>query len=327
MLRSPEPTAEQVVQATEAAFLLGEQADLASTARFMNLDVAVEHQRRQVEHALLAADMLGLATPRARNRRGHDFSPLAPLIVSGRNEDKRALFKVHLEQYAPFILFVERLRAGARPRQAALQVCAVHEFADDPVVAWRAFESWGTYSGSLVRAEDGRYVPSDPAWRVESLRQSLDVLSDQKHDARQFIRESLGREAFSFIEGRVREALADTIVMLANDSEPASIILLLSNTYEDFLRLVGYRRVNLQNASGIIQIGNQLRGRRLIAQKHLGAIQLIGHIRNAAEHGGDPDEENRPWEVSLATVRLMVLAALSSIRSVVLYRESETLEL
>jgi hypothetical protein len=327
MLRSPEPTAEQVVQATEAAFLLAHRADMASVARFMSLDVSIEHQRRQVEHALLAAEMLELITPRSRNRRGYDFSPLVSLIVKAGSQDKRILFRIHLDQFEPFVLFVERLRTGIQPQQAAHEAYAVRDFADDPLVAWRAFESWGTYSGSLARADDGRYAPADPGTKLSSVRRSLRYLSDQAQDARQIVLEYLGPVPFRYIEGRVRDALVDAIVMYANENQPENIILRIGNTYEDFLRRVGYRRVDLRNSSGIIQIGNQLRNRRLIAQKHLGAVQLIGQIRNATEHGGDPDEGNRCWQVTSVTVNLMILGVLSSIRSIALYRESAALEL
>jgi hypothetical protein len=162
MLRSPEPTAEQVIQATEAAYLLRDRADLPSIARFMALDVSVQHQRQQVEHAILVAAMLKLAVPKGRSGKRYSFSPLVPLLVNARNEDKRVLFGVHLNQFEPFAVFVDRLRAGNPPQQAALQVCAVHDFTDDPIVAWRAFESWGTYAGSLVRAQDGQYAPAEP---------------------------------------------------------------------------------------------------------------------------------------------------------------------
>lgn len=327
MLRSPEPTAEQVIQATEAAYLLRDAADLADIARFMALDVSVQHQRQQVEHATLVSSMLGLAVTTGRNRKRYRFSPLVPLLVRARNEDKRVLFGVHLNQYEPFVVFVDRLRAGNPPQQAALQVCAIYDFADDPVVAWRAFESWGTFAGSLVRGQDGQYTPADTYGNLDSLRQSLNALFGQDQDARLYILEHLGQEASQFIEGRVRDSLVDAVVMLANENQPENIILRIGNTYEDFLRLVGYKRVSLRNASGIIQIGNQLRNRRLIAQKHLGAVQLIGNIRNATDHGGDPDEGNRPWNVTSPTVRLMILTVLSSIRSVVLYRERGRLEL
>lgn len=327
MLRTPEPTAEQVIQATEATYLLRDHADLANTARFMALDVAIQHQRQQVEHAIAVTEMLCLVDSRGRGQGPDRFSPLVPLLVEARSEDKRILFQVHLNQYAPFKLFVERLRTGNPPQQAAMQVCAVYNFADDPIVAWRAFENWGTYAGSLVRAEDGQYVPTAHEGVLDSLRQSLDVMFAQERDARQYIMEQLGQDASEFIEGHVRDGLVNAIVMLANDNPPENIILLVGNTYEDFLRLVGYRRVALGNAHGPMQVGNQLRNRRLISQKHLGAIQLIGHIRNATDHGGDPDEGNRRWHVTSSTVRLMILSVLSSIRSIVHYRERGSLDL
>jgi hypothetical protein len=326
MLTYPEPTAEQVVQAVEAACLLGNQADLSSIAGFMALDITVPHQRQQVENSILAAQMLNLAMP-TRRRNTYEFSVLAPLLVKARDEDKRVLFRTHLDQFEPFGLLAERLRAGIPPQEAARQVCAVRDFADDPVVAWRAFESWGTYARSLVRAENGQYVPAPHTETLHLLRQSLNSLTRQDQEARQFILEQLGQEVCGFIEGNIRDSLSDAFVMIANNNDPEQVVLQLGNTYEDFLRLVGYRRVNLRNAYGIIQIGNQLRANHSIAQKHLGAIQLIGQIRNASDHGGDPDEGNRRWQITQSTTHLMALAVLSSMRSITRYHRRNVLEL
>jgi hypothetical protein len=124
MLRSPEPTAEQVIDVTEAIYLLNGQADLANIARCMSLDVAVQHQRQQVEHAILAAQMLKLAIPKGRRQNSYRFSILVPLIAKSGIADKRIFFRCHLDQFEPFVLFVERRRAGISPHQSASQVCA-----------------------------------------------------------------------------------------------------------------------------------------------------------------------------------------------------------
>jgi hypothetical protein len=327
MIRYPEPTAEQVVQAIEATYLLKNKADLANTADFMALDITVPHQRQQVEHSILAAQMLRLIEPVGRGSNRYRFSPLVPLMVKARDEDKRVLFRAHLSEFEPFVLFLDRLRTGILPQEAMRQVCAVHDFADDPVVAWRALESWGTYARLLVRAENGQYGPAPVSETLRQLRYSLDVLSGQDQDARQFMLDQLGQEAYGFIEGDIRDALAATIVMALNGNDSERIILQACNTYEDFLRSVGYRRVNLRGSHGIIQIINQLRNSRLIAQKHIGAIQLIGQIRNASDHGGDPDEGNRRWHIAPTTTRLLLLAILSSMHSIALYRRRNSLEL
>jgi hypothetical protein len=279
-----------------------------------------------VEHAILAAQMLQLAHQKRASQK-FMFSPLVPLIVQAGSEDKRVFFRVHLDQYGPFMLFMDRLRVGTPPQQAAVQVCAVHNFADDPVVAWRAFENWGTFAGSLIRAENGQYAPATVPGTLNLLRQSVDRLFTQEQDARQLVLDYLGQEAFEFIEGDIRDSLISAILMFSNNNDPIRVILQLGNTYESFLRLVGYRRVNLRNAHGIIQLGDRLRGSQLIAQKHLGAIGHIGQIRNATDHGGDPNENNRSWQITRSITQLTILTALSSMRSIVLYRQRRLLEL
>ena len=215
MLTYPEPTAEQVVQAVEATFLLGDNATLENVADFMSLDIAIPHQRQQVENSLLAAQMLNLANPKPRSN-AYNFSPMVSWLVKARDEDKRVLFRAHLEMLEPFRLLIDRLRADIPAQEAARQVCAVRNFADDPVVAWRAFESWGTYSRSLIRAENGQYIPVSSNETLNILSQSLDNIAGQEQNARQYVLEKLGQEAYGFIEGNVRDSIINAVVMLAN---------------------------------------------------------------------------------------------------------------
>jgi hypothetical protein len=320
MLKHPEPTAEQVVQAVEAIYLMDGVSDTNRIADFTSFDVSVPYQRQLVENSVSAAEMLRLIVPLARRSNQYGFSVLVPLIVKARDEDKRVLFRVHLEQFGLFRLFVERLRAGPTPQEAARQVCAVQGSASDATVVRQAFESWGSYALSLVLGESGQYVPAASPESADLLRRSLEDLARQDHSARQFVLEYLGQEAYEFIEGNVRDSVVDAIVMVFNGCDAEKVVLKLDKAYEDFLRLMGYRRVDLSKAHGIGQLGNDLKSRGLIAAKHLGAVNLIGHIRNATDHGGDPNEGNKRWLIGEAVTRLMALSILSSIRSIVCYR-------
>lgn len=327
MLGYPEPTAEQVVQAVEAAYLFREQASLENIARFMGLDFTNTYQRQQVEHSLFAARELRLLTPNP-NSNAYTFSLLVPLMVKAKEEDKRIIFRVHLNQFPPFRLFLERLLTGILPQEATRQACAVYNtFASDYSVAWRAFESWGTYAGVLTRAQTGRYVPTIEN-ELHSLRQTLDTLSAQEQEIREYILNHLGSDAYHFIEGQVRDNLITAMTSFVNENPVDSIILQSANTFEDFLRKVGETRgINLNNAHGIIQLGNSLRSAGAISVKHLGIIQMIGQIRNASDHGGDPNEGNRRWNISRTSALLMLDVMLMSIRSIVSYVNSSTLEI
>ena len=325
-LRAPEPTAEQVTQATEAAFLLGAVATQERIARFMSLDLTVPYQRQQVDHALAAAQMLQLVVE-TRRRTSYEFSVLVPCMVKAPHESKRVFFRVHLDRFEPYTLFSERLRTGEAPLQAATQVCALCDVAEDAHVLRRAFENWGTYAGSLVREDGGHYVPVSDSEMTPSLLKTLESDFHRTQHVREFLLQELGDEAYRFIEGNVRDTLADAVGTYINENDPRSVVMYLGNAFEDFLRLVAHRKVKLSKETGISTMADSLRSRNLIAKKHLGSIRQIAVIRNAADHGGDHDENDRPWQVVRSTARLMMLSILASVRSISRYRQSGTLEL
>lgn len=49
-----------------------------------------------------------------------------------------------------------------------------------------------------------------------------------------------------------------------------------------------------------------------ISKKHRGMIEFVGQVRNAADHGADPDENNQVWTISNETARIYpcIIAAL-----------------
>jgi len=325
-LEPPEPTAEQVIEATEGAYLLDGRRDLSAISRYMGLDVSQAHQRLMVENALHAAELLGLAVP-VSNGGNLSFSVLARLLARAREAERRVLFRCHLEDYRPFSLYLDRRRAGVPPHQAASQVCAVHPIADEPLVVRRAFDDWGAFAGSLTRGDDGLLAPAGPSEAHGVLRATLEPLLVRTEDARTVLLRGLGPSAWDFVSGDVRDQLAEAILMASSGRRLDSVVLKAGNAYESFLRAVGPRCPGVQNAKGISQIGNELRNQRLIARKHQGAIDMIAQVRNANDHGGDPDEGNRTWQISLTAVQVMLAALVASMRSIVAYRTGGGLEL
>ena len=160
------------------------------------------------------------------------------------------------------------------------------------------------------------------------MRQTVDALTAQEQNIREYILESLGNEAYHFIEGQVRDNLIEAMMLYVNQNSVDRVILQSANTFEDFLRKVGdVRGIDLSSAHGIVQIGQSLRTYNVISAKHLGIIQMIGQIRNASDHGGDPNEGNRRWVVSRTAAHLMLSAMLVSIKSIVSYITNNALEI
>ena len=86
-----------------------------------------------------------------------------------------------------------------------------------------------------------------------------------------------------------------------------------SKTYafESFLADFAVRKgVSLSGRNGILQKRDALSAH--ISKKHRGMIEFVGQVRNAADHGADPDENNQVWTISNETARIYpcIIAAL-----------------
>lgn len=64
---------------------------------------------------------------------------------------------------------------------------------------------------------------------------------------------------------------------------------------------------------------------QVIADKHMGYFRFLGHLRNAADHGQDPDL-NMEWEITPEAVQLGALSLLAAIKSVVALVEGQKAE-
>ena len=83
------------------------------------------------------------------------------------------------------------------------------------------------------------------------------------------------------------------------------------NAFESFLADFAVRKgVSLSGRNGILQKRDALSAH--ISKKHRGMIEFVGQVRNAADHGADPDENNQVWTISNETARIYpcIIAAL-----------------
>ncbi len=85
----------------------------------------------------------------------------------------------------------------------------------------------------------------------------------------------------------------------------------ITNAFESFLADFAVRKgVSLSGRNGILQKRDALSAH--ISKKHRGMIEFVGQVRNAADHGADPDENNQVWTISNETARIYpcIIAAL-----------------
>ena len=104
---------------------------------------------------------------------------------------------------------------------------------------------------------------------------------------------------------------AKNSIVININMDVRSIVVCAANAFESFLADFAVRKgVSLSGRNGILQKRDALSAH--ISKKHRGMIEFVGQVRNAADHGADPDENNQVWTISNETARIYpcIIAAL-----------------
>jgi len=309
-------TAEQVVAVVDAASVFGE-ADPAFAAEFTDLS------KDQAEAALQLAADLGLL----QEKKGK-YSPASPLcrpLLSPREGARAVAMRVVLESYEPFRLFRERLlltpvaATAAQQTKAALQLQADRERVKDTLI------SLGTYSQALVSEGAGRYRPAEGAQD-----NALDALARACGDlvpAEVRVREQLGPPACAQVShDEVVRPLTEALLQAAAGDARGAVVR-AGNAVESYLTQVGAETVtSFAGATGVNAKLDRLEQARHLPKKLGYAGRYLGHIRNAADHGIDP-EINAAWSIRRGTGLEYVFVACSFISALVARRRGEPPEI
>ncbi len=124
---------------------------------------------------------------------------------------------------------------------------------------------------------------------------------------------------------KVFNPLSDSYSRLQNfHTDPKAPIVYAGNAFESFLQQIADKHnISLSGKNGIAQKSDALSA--IISKKHRGMIQYVSQVRNAADHGVDPDENGDVWEVSDATAQLYPVIVASIIKDIVNKEESSKL--
>ncbi len=306
-------TAEQVVDSVEAVVLATRPCSAADVAAFVN------HPTPTVENALSVAVKLGLLTTD-----GASYSP-APVYESyfaEASESRRIdVLRFALEGFAPYRYFKQRLGFHNEPLRAARETKLRFEFTTHESEVNETLVSLGQFSGSLTYTPQTGYVLATSGVADEFLA-AADALSTAGASIDEFLRERLGPDAYTYIQDEqddiithLRGALAKVV---ADELDEAAVVQ-ISNACENFLvKLANDANpaVDLTGAAGIISKADRLKTGGAIAQKQMGYLTLLGQLRNASDHGIDPDV-NMDWDVTPEAIRLGTFALIGTIKSVV----------
>ena len=136
------------------------------------------------------------------------------------------------------------------------------------------------------------------------------------------LQQQLGKEVYDYLnKENVFAPLSDAYSKIqASPAELKPIIMYAGNAFESFLQQIADdNSISLSGKNGIIQKSDALS--TLLPKKHRGMINYIGQIRNAADHGTDPDEDGKTWTISDDTALLFPMVIASIIKDIYHYQQ------
>ena len=103
-----------------------------------------------------------------------------------------------------------------------------------------------------------------------------------------------------------------------------SVVVNAANAFESFLDyFANIKGISLSGRNGILQKRDALSS--VLSKKHRGMIDYIGQVRNAADHGADPDEGGQMWVITKETTQIYPCIVAITIKDI-LRRESGIIE-
>jgi hypothetical protein len=306
-------TAEQVVDSVEAVVIAGKPCTSNEIATFVN------HPPPTVDRAASVAEKLGLLA-----FDGATYSAVPPYqnyFAEASESHRIDVLRFALEGFAPYIFFKQRLAFHNDALRAARETRMRFGFTNHESEIRETLLSLGQFSGSLTYTPQTGYVlaKSDAADEFLAAADAISIVGATIDD---FLRDRLGVDAFSLIQDEQDDIITHLRAALAKvvaDELDEGAIVLIANSCENFLQKLADEAnpaVDLTGATGIISKADRVRAASLISQKHMGYMTFLGQLRNAANHGVDP-EVNLDWTVTPEAIRLGAFALIAAIKSVV----------
>lgn len=312
----PEASAHTIVMVVDHT-VWEPKADRQAAADFA--DVSMAHATA----ALAAAELLGLIHTTAHG--GYEPAGWTTrLLAEGSIDQKRQIFRAHLERFEPFAYVRLRVLQGFGMLQACREAKTKFDLTAPPAVIRDIFSGWGLFARSFV----GDPPTPDTSSGIDSpLAVVIDPILDAGATAEEFVSDALGPALVVRLDRSVRDKLIVGVRRFLARDEARTIGQPLGIALEDFLRGVAHRHtIDVSTKSGIGQIGKELRGQGRITKRHLGLIEAANAIRIAIEHGQDADE-GKDWQISPQGLRLLISATMLCIKSITAYDEHGTLDL
>jgi hypothetical protein len=307
-------TAESIIAVIDAVLTRDGDCDINYLAQFMDAPVPT------VQNALGMAKELSLVDNVPGNLNLYQSQkPFATYLITAKDFQKAAVFRLVLENYEPYCFFKERLIITEHPNPSAEQVKVKYGLTPHRDQIRETFISLGTFAQSLISEGGGLFKVADYDPQDAACIKIVANVAVEREKALLHIRKRLEAPTADWInEQEVLNKLVIAYQLLDTniENDSTSPVVHAGNAVESFLtQLGGHLGVNLNNAPGINAkvdtLGNNL------SRKHKNMLKYLGHIRNAADHGIDPDI-NQSWEISKETATEYVHVSVSTIKSIVM---------
>lgn len=299
--RFSQATAEQVLSAVDAVVANGKTTKADFVEAFADLPSV------QAAAALELADDLGFLCREGDGYRS--ASPLCRFVVASNEMQRAAVLRIVLEAYDPFVIFRSRLAVGS-PSNAAQQTKVLLDLDAHREAIKDTLISLGTFSHALITEGGGRYTPD--AQHGSSKFEALATACQEAAAAEAHVTELLAEVLDDVPRDHVIVPLANALKR-AGQGDPRGSVVEAGNAVETFLDVLAakFEGVNLVGATGINAKLDRLSNAGL-PKKLTQAGKYLGTVRNAADHGADPDT-GVPWEIQENTSLAYVFSACSFI--------------
>jgi hypothetical protein len=312
----PEASAQNIVTVVDFV-VMDPKADASACAAFADISTA------HATAALAAAELLGLIKAKTSG----SYEPTdwtTRLLADGSTEQKRQIFRAHLERFEPFRYVRLRMLQGFDIGQACREAKTMFELSPAPAVIRDVFSGWGLFARSLV----GDPPAPDTSSGLDSpLAAVIDPILDAGTVAEEFVSDALSPALLVALDQGVRDKLILGIRRFMRREETRSVGQPLGIAFEDFLRGIAHKHgIDVSTKHGIGQVGRELRGNGKITKRHLGLIESANSLRIAIEHGEDADE-GKDWQITAQGLRLLIATTMLAIKSISSYNDRGDLDL
>jgi len=292
----PQTTAELLLRAAEATYVLGTDATTSDVAEFIGGTEA------RAENALAAARELGFVR-QGSNASHWTAQPGAQLLASSTPAEKAVLLRFQLDRFAPYALFKARIAAGEQPKDAARQVCIANGSSADPLDVEETLLNLASYSGGLVYGADREVLIAGDVELLKGVLAIHETVMATRDTVQAHIARKLGVEAASFATGEVLDALVDSYLTVLGDGPYDQSMFQLGKGLEAWVKALATIDPPITVPSNVNTMGavaNLLRGGNRTTGKHHSMLLGVIAVRNAADHSIDPDID-ATWEISQDT--------------------------